>query len=209
MKKRIFSIKNIKWCILFILAVIVLFFTIKVFNEEDMKSDIIGYNFVSYFISDNVTVFMKIITWFGGGVCLIILTILSWIFIKSKKIDIAITSNLVIITILNTLFKYILQRPRPEGHQIIVQNGYSFPSGHSMIGMAFYGYLIYLVYKYIKNKKIKVLITILLSIIIITIGISRIYLGVHYTSDVLCGFMTSICYLIIYIAITDRYLNKT
>ena len=113
MKKRIFSIKNIKWCILFILAVIVLFFTIKVFNEEDMKSDIIGYNFVSYFISDNVTVFMKIITWFGGGVCLIILTILSWIFIKSKKIDIAITSNLVIITILNTLFKYILQRPRP------------------------------------------------------------------------------------------------
>ncbi|MGM9881901.1 MAG: phosphatase PAP2 family protein [Bacilli bacterium] len=209
MKKRIFSIKNIKWCILFILAVIVLFFTIKVFNEEDMKSDIIGYNFVSYFISDNVTVFMKIVTWFGGGVCLIILTILSWIFIKNKKIDIAITSNLVIITILNTLFKYILQRPRPEGHQIIVQNGYSFPSGHSMIGMAFYGYLIYLVYKYIKNKKIKVLITILLSIIIITIGISRIYLGVHYTSDVLCGFMTSICYLIIYITITDRYLNKT
>ena len=90
-----------------------------------------------------------------------------------------------------------------------MKNGYSFPSGHSMIGMAFYGYLIYLVYKYIKNKKIKVLITILLSIIIITIGISRIYLGVHYTSDVLCGFMTSICYLIIYITITDRYLNKT
>ena len=209
MKKRIFSIKNIKWCILFILAVIVLFFTIKVFNEENMKSDIIVYNFISYFISDNVTVFMKIVTWFGGGVCLIILTILSWIFIKNKKIDIAITSNLIIITILNNLFKYILQRPRPEGHQIIMQNGYSFPSGHSMICMAFYGYLIYLVYKYIKNKKIKVLITILLSIIIITIGISRIYLGVHYTSDVLCGFMTSICYLMIYITVTDKYLNKT
>ena len=117
-----------------------------------------------------------------------------------------IFSNLVIITALNQLLKNILQRPRPTEYRIIEETGYSFPSGHSMISMAFYGYIIYLIYKYVKNKYIKWFSIVLLSILICSIGISRIYLGVHYTSDVLGGFLISVSYLVIYISAVNKFL---
>ena len=128
--------------------------------------------------------------------------------IKNKKIGISIFSNLVIITILNQLIKRILQRPRPTEYRIIEETGYSFPSGHSMVSMAFYGYLIYLIYKYVKNKYLKWISIVLLSILICSIGVSRIYLGVHYTSDVLGGFLLSISYLVIYISAVNKFLIK-
>ena len=126
--------------------------------------------------------------------------------IKNKKIGVSIFSNLVIVTILNQLLKRILQRPRPTEYRIIEETGYSFPSGHSMISMAFYGYLIYLIYKYVKNKYIKWISIVVLSLLICTIGISRIYLGVHYTSDVLGGFLISISYLVIFISAVNKFL---
>ena len=63
----------------------------------------------------------------------------------------------------------------------------------------------YLIYKYIKNKYLKYSLIILLGILICLIGISRIYLGVHYTSDVVAGFLISIPYLIVYISIAKKY----
>ena len=128
-----------------------------------------------------------------------------FILIKNKKIGLSIFSNLVIITVLNQLLKRILQRPRPTEFRIIEETGYSFPSGHSMVSMAFYGYLIYLIYKYVKNKYIKWISIVLLSILICTIGVSRIYLGVHYTSDVLGGFLVSISYLILFISTVNKF----
>jgi len=87
-----------------------------------------------------------------------------------------------------------------------MKHGYSFPSGHSMISAAFYGFLIYLIYKKVKNKKLKITLIIVLSILIVSIGISRIYLGVHYTSDVLAGFTVSVSYLIIYTSIVKKFI---
>jgi len=74
--------------------------------------------------------------------------------------------------------------------------------------MVFYGYLVYLTYKYINNKKIKIPLIIFLILLIPTIGLSRIYLGVHYTSDVLCGFLLGIIYLILFISISKKYLER-
>ncbi len=201
---------NYKWIILSICLILFLALAEDVFNKEIMQVDTIGYNFVkTYLIKEQVTPIMKIITFFGGATCLIGLTILLFIIIKNKKIGLLIGINLVTITILNQIFKFILQRPRPTENRIINENGYSFPSGHSMISMAFYGFLIYLIYKYVKNKKLKYISITLISILIIFIGISRIYLGVHYTSDVLAGFLFSISYLIIYVLIANnKVLNK-
>ncbi len=201
---------NYKWIILSICLILFLALAEDVFNKEIMQEDIIGYNFVkTYLIKKEITPVMKLITFFGGATCLIGLTIILFITIKNKKIGLLIGTNLIVITILNQIFKFILQRPRPTENRIINENGYSFPSGHSMISMAFYGFLIYLIYKYVKNKKLKYISITLISILIIFIGISRIYLGVHYTSDVLAGFLFSISYLIIFILIANnKVLNK-
>ena len=209
MKEKVknFIIKNLKWIILFICLVGFLAIAEDVFHKEIMMKDIIGYKLVSTFlISDFATPIAKFITNFGGAIFLIIATIILFILIKNKKIGFSIISNLVIVTILNQLLKNILQRPRPNEFRIIEETGYSFPSGHSMVSMAFYGYLIYLIYRYVKNKYVKWVLIVLLSILICTIGISRIYLGVHYTSDVLGGFLISISYLVIYISAVNKFL---
>ena len=209
MKEKIkeFIIKNLKWIILFICLIGFLDLAEDVFNKEIMKGDIIGYQMVSTFlISDFATPIAKIITNFGGAIFLIAITVILFILIKNKKIGVAITANLVLVALLNQLLKNILQRPRPTEYRIIQETGYSFPSGHSMVSMAFYGYLIYLIYKYVENKNIKWILITLLSILICSIGISRIYLGVHYTSDVLGGFLISISYLVIYISAINKFL---
>lgn len=206
-KIKEFMTKNLKLIILFICLIGFLALAEDVFNKEIMNGDIIGYKMISTFlISDFATPIAKFITNFGGAIFIIALTALLVIAIKNKKIGLSIFTNLVIITVLNQSLKRILQRPRPTEYRIIQETGYSFPSGHSMISMAFYGYLIYLIYRYVKNKYIKWISISLLSILICLIGISRIYLGVHYTSDVLGGFLISISYLVIYISAVNKFL---
>ena len=199
--------KNFKWIILFICLIGFLALAEDVFNQEIMKCDVIGYILISIFlITDFATPIAKFITNFGGPIFLSTICIILFIIIKNKKIGLSIIMNIAIIAILNQVLKRILQRPRPTEFRIIEETGYSFPSGHSMVSMAFYGYLIYLIYKYIKNKYVKCIAIVLLSILICSIGISRIYLGVHYTSDVLGGFLISVSYLIIYIMFTNKLL---
>jgi len=199
--------KIMKWIILFICLVGFIFLAEKVYNKEIMYLDVWGYKLVStYLISDFVTPLAKLITCFGGVIFLISFAILSIILVKNKKIGISICSNLVLVSILNITLKQILQRPRPNELRFINEDGYSFPSGHSMISAAFYGLIIYLIHKYIKNKYTKWMLTIILFILVVGIGISRIYLGVHYTSDVLAGFMVAILYLIIYITIIKKFI---
>lgn len=206
-KIREIIIKNLKWIILFICIVGFLLLAEDVFHKEIMNGDVIGYKFIStYLISDFVTPATKFITNFGGAIYLIGIAIILFVVIKNKKIGIAIISNLGIVTILNQLLKRMLQRPRPEEFRIINETGYSFPSGHSMISMAFYGFLIYLIYKNIKNKYLKGSLITVLGVLIISIGVSRIYLGVHYTSDVVAGFLIAISYLIIYISMINKFI---
>lgn len=199
--------KNLKWIILFICLIGFLALAEDVFNQEIMKCDVIGYTLISIFlITDFATPIAKFITNFGGPIFLSTICIILFIIIKNKKIGLSIIMNIAIIAILNQVLKRILQRPRPTEFRIIEETGYSFPSGHSMVSMAFYGYLIYLIYKYVKNKYVKWTSIVLLSILICSIGISRIYLGVHYTSDVLGGFLISISYLVIYISAVNKFL---
>ena len=205
-KTKEFMKKNLKWFVLFIALIGFLVLAEDVFNKEIMNGDIIGYKIISTFlISDFATPIAKFITNFGGAIFLITLTVILFILIKNKKIGLSIFSNLVIITVLNQLLKRILQRSRPTEFRIIEETGYSFPSGHSMVSMAFYGYLIYLIYKYVKNKYVKWGLIVLLSILICSIGVSRIYLGVHYTSDVLGGFLVSISYLVLFISTVNKF----
>ena len=209
MNKKIINIikTNYKWILFLICLILFIFLSEKVIEYQIMKQDITFYNILrKYFIKDSITPYMKIITNFGGATCLITITILLLILIKNKKIGLITLTNLVVITILNQMLKIILKRPRPTEFIIINEKGYSFPSGHSMISMAFYGLLIYLIYKKIKNKYLKATLIIILLLLILAIGISRIYLGVHYVSDVIGGFLISMSYLIVYIKLIKKKL---
>ena len=205
--KEFFKQKYYKPIIVFICLILTLEIVGDLFANEVMKKDIIGYKIISkYLISDFVTPIAKFITNFGGVIRLIFITTILLIFIKNKLIKIYIVLNLAISGILNQILKNIVQRPRPTEFRLIDEKGYSFPSGHSMVSAAFHGFLIYLIFKNVKNKYLKWISIILLTILIILIGISRIYLGVHYTSDVLAGFLISISYLIIFTSIVNDYL---
>ena len=202
MKIKEFISKNAKWIILFILLIATIGIGQEVLRKEIMQLDTVGYGIISkYLISDFATPIAKNITQLGGAIFLILFAIILTLAIKNKKIGLYIWINLGISTLLNQGLKYIVQRPRPTEFRIIDETGYSFPSGHSMASAAFYGFIIYLIYKNIKNKYIKWGLIITLSVLIILIGMSRIYLGVHYTSDVIAGFLISISYLIIFTSI--------
>ena len=208
MKTKEIVAKNIKWIILFVCIFVTVLIAEDVMEKEIMKIDTIGYKIMSeHIISEEVTPIAKVITEFGGAIFLITLSIILLIVIKNKKIGILIWINLAISTIINQVLKNIIQRPRPTEFRIINQNGYSFPSGHSMASMTFYGFLIYLIYKKVKNKYLKWTLISLLSILIILVGASRVYLGVHYTSDVIAGILISTSYLIMFTSIAKKYLE--
>ena len=119
-----------------------------------------------------------------------------------------ITFDLVGCTVINQTIKHIVRRPRPNVLRLVEESGYSFPSGHSMISVAFYGLVIYLVYKNVNNKYLKWTLITLLSLLILTIGFSRIYVGVHYFTDVVGGFFLALAYLIVYIYIYNKKVIK-
>ena len=201
--------RTLKWTILLICVIIFLKILEDVFEKDKLIIDTIVYNFVVLKLRmEPLTTIMKIITNLGGAYFLIGITILSIIFLKDKKISLLISLNLVISTILNILLKNIIQRPRPEGYRLIEETGYSFPSGHYMVSMAFYGFIIYLIWKKVENKKIKYTLCTILTILMLAIGISRIYLGVHYASDVIAGFLISLSYLVLYTSIAKQVLFK-
>ena len=202
--------KNLKWFILLVCLVGFLKLAEDVFSKEILRADIVGYDLISSFlISDFATPIAKLITNFGGALVLIGTTIVLVISIKNRRIGLSIIANLGIITGLNLLLKQIVQRPRPTEYRIVNETGYSFPSGHSMVSMAFYGFLIYLIYKYVKNQYLKIGLITFLSILIISIGISRIYLGVHYTSDVMAGFCISVSYLVLYVSSVSNWIKAS
>ena len=207
MLKRIIE-KNYKWIIAFLCLIIVLMMLEDIFENEQLTLDMLVYRLVILNLrSEPLTVIMKVITNLSSAYVLIAITLGTLIFIKNKKVGLCVAGNLIIATLLNQLLKYIIQRPRPDGYRLIAESGYSFPSGHSMVSMAFYGLMIYLIWKMVKNKKIKYISCGILGLLIPMIGFSRIYLGVHYASDVIGGFAISIVYLLLFTNITRSILQ--
>lgn len=136
-----------------------------------------------------------------------IIALLVLIVFKDKRLGIGLSLNLIIVGVLNFLLKIIVRRPRPEEINIIIESGFSFPSGHAMMSIALFGMLIYFAYKFIKNKGVKIFLIVLFSILTFLIGTSRIYLGVHYFSDVLAGFLIGYAVLSGNIYIFNRLYN--
>lgn len=94
------------------------------------------------------------------------------------------------------ILKRLFNRSRPDIPLLYEAEGLSFPSGHALMSVTFYGLLIYIVYKTFKQKSIKWILISLLMFLIVIIGFTRIYLRVHYTTDVIAGYCIGFLWLV-------------
>ena len=113
-----------------------------------------------------------------------------------RVITIAI-SSLVLMLLLKQLFR----RKRPLSPLLKAAKGLSFPSGHAIMAVTFYGLVIYILQHSITIDWLKWLVTMLLLLLILLIGFSRVYLRVHYASDVAAGFIIGLLWLILSLAV--------
>lgn len=127
--------------------------------------------------------------------------LLSAFIFKKWKYIAQISLVLLLATLSNVMLKRFIDRARPGIEHLVVVKTLSYPSGHAMGAMAFYGFLIYLVHRIKMNKFLKLGLYVFLVLLILSIGISRIYLGVHFPSDVAGGFIAGLIWVVFCILI--------
>ena len=193
--------------LLIIFFVISLIWTFLVYFNVFINMDIKIYNFIISFKSEFNTYFFKIITFlcsikFIALMCIILILLT---LIKKDKSYLLIILVTLVSSVVNLIIKNIIRRDRPDKiNWLITESNFSFPSGHSMMATVFYGFLTYLLHRSKLNKSVKIIILIMVLFLILLIGISRIYLGVHYTSDVIGGFLWGSTLLILIIVLTKK-----
>ncbi|OHA47323.1 MAG: hypothetical protein A2541_01910 [Candidatus Taylorbacteria bacterium RIFOXYD2_FULL_36_9] len=147
------------------------------------------------------------ITLFAESITIIIFSIILSVFLWIKRQHIYLFFlwfTLIIGEGLTFFGKHIFQRERPDiSLQAITEDSFSFPSGHATIVILFYGFLVYLIIKKQKSLKIQIITLFLFIVAVILIDFSRLYLGVHYLSDVLAGNLVGLITLLLSISIIE------
>jgi len=170
-----------------------------------VKADVQILNLITSSRDMNVAKIMFFFTYLGNWQVIVslgvILVIILWLTQK-KRLMYFLISGLVGSEVILTIFKLIFHRARPEVKFFLIsENGYSFPSGHATMSVVFYGMLGYGFFHLLKKRYQKLLIIIFSFLIIFLISLSRIYLGVHWPSDVLGGWTLGLFLLILLITI--------
>ncbi|MFS0575655.1 phosphatase PAP2 family protein [Sporosarcina sp. 179-K 3D1 HS] len=182
----------------------------------------ISYNAISHF--DNpiiaaiqgmeqpwLTTWAKLLEKIGSGSVVMPITIILSVFLgflKRRETAILILTAVIGSGALNRILKMIFVRERPTIHRLSDIGGYSFPSGHAMLAMSLYGVLAYVLWRSIKTSAGRVLLLLVAVFMILVIGASRIYLGVHYPSDVLGGLSISAIWLILCASVYGAFQRK-
>lgn len=175
-----------------LVAFVILGYTVKFYPDWLVTFDQPIQELLRTPLTDGKTTFFKAFTFLGNSTTLITLVAFTSLFLLLRKYYselLWVISTTAIGGGLNFLIKFAYQRPRPSIEHLVEASHYSFPSGHSMASIIFYGSLIVLVHLLLKNKTLQYGLTILLVLLIILIGTSRVYVGVHYPTDILGGFL--------------------
>ena len=164
-------------------------------------------DFILTFRQPTLTQYFLFVTYVGDlyGYLIVvgIFVLVSSLVFKRWQYVVQTTLVLLLATVSNMVLKRFINRARPGIEHLVSVETLSYPSGHAMSAMAFYGFLIYLVYKFRIRKVIKFGLITLLTLLILSIGISRIYLGVHFPSDIAGGFIAGFIWVVFCVLIFD------
>jgi membrane-associated phospholipid phosphatase len=209
-KKPWYSIFTIEllFLLLLLLALVIFIYEIRmVFISESTNFDDRVFNSIEPYINDTLTSIMLVITFLGKHNLLIPLNfvlILFFIYRKERWFATRVAALSLSSLLLMFILKFFFQRNRPQQQLIDEVSGYSFPSGHALISVVFYGLFIHMIWHEVKTKWLRTLLIVVLSILILLIAFSRIYLHVHYASDVIAGIAVGFIWLVLSLRIIHR-----
>jgi len=184
----------------------------EVLEGETKHFDAVTRDFVHQFASPTVTATMRGISFIGSTLFLSTASIgmFSWFMSRHWRRD-AWLFGLTMIGagILNTTLKLTFRRPRPVPFfNLLAPESYSFPSGHSLASFCFFGALATILSARINNRKIHLTVWTVAAVIVFLIGLSRIYLGVHYTTDVIAGFTAALIWVSVVRFVENRITRR-
>lgn len=201
--RRRFFLFTTEFIVVFLLAVSLLLLAYSIhsaFYESEQALDKKVFEWIAPYQKEPLTGFFRFITLLGGYKFLVpanLLLFVVFLFLKNKqwafRIPVIALSSLG----LKVLLKESIQRLRPPEALLGPASGFSFPSGHALMSMVFYGLLIFISFHAIQNRLFRYSLYFFLSLLILLIGFSRIYLQVHYASDVLAGFSIGCLWLLL------------
>lgn len=215
--KKYFKKLTLPVILLLTVFVAVLFIFGFIINEVLLEKEEVVDNYIFSFLSANMinphlTIFMKAVTYFASAVFLpiaYVAVLLIYIFMKNYKrvIEIAVIGigGFIIVYFMKLTF----HRIRPPYPLVEPLTSFSFPSGHATSGFIFYGLMAYLIWKTNIPKQYKYLAALTLVLFSLLIGFSRIYLRVHYASDVVAGFCVGFAWLSLTIWLFERVKQKS
>lgn len=181
-------------------------------NESIAHFDTAVIEFVQGLEVPWLTSIMKVFTWIGSGYVVTAIALIGFIvlyFVLRYRHQAFLLLTVVTGSILlNKALKSYFKRERPEIHRILDANGFSFPSGHSMMAFALYAIIAYIAWRNVKTTMSRVALVLFTAFMIIMIGTSRIYLGVHYPSDIVGGFAVSALWMTFAISVYAYFQNK-
>lgn len=213
-KKPWYSIFTIELVIVFLLLfalIIFIYAARKVFILQDTHFDERVFNSIRPIINPGMTRFMQFITFLGKHNLLIPLNfvlIAFFLYRKEKWFAARIAALSLSSLLLMFILKFSFQRERPLLPVLGEAKGFSFPSGHALISVVFYGLFIHMIWHEVKIKWLRILLVCILSFLILLIGFSRIYLRVHYASDVIAGLAVGFIWLVLSLNLIHRVEKK-
>jgi membrane-associated phospholipid phosphatase len=189
-------------------ALALLVFAIRPYMRKHKKIDLKIFDELKMHVSEPNNPLMRNITFLGSHQFLIpanLALITYFLFIRKRTwFSIRVASVALSSVILMSTLKKIFRRKRPLLPLLQPARGLSFPSGHAMMSITFYGLLMYIISHTIKNQPLKRTYIMALAVLIAGIGFSRIYLRVHYTSDVLAGNIIGLLWLVVALDVLSR-----
>lgn len=206
---------NLPYVLTVLAALIIVIVGINLFIEltDTLKTETLAtydQNITNYIISyrspalTNYFIFVTNIGDVYGYLIVIVCTLLiSILKFKRWKFVAQITIVLALSAVSNMILKRFIDRARPGIEHLVSVETLSYPSGHAMSAMAFYGFVIYLFYRFKMNLFLKWVVMLIFLLLILSIGISRIYLGVHYPSDIAGGFIAGFIWVVFCVLLFD------